>query len=196
MGCTRNTLKHPWRYLQLMLGTTDLWVAKWSRHVSLQCVCILRSAQAVCLVFEYSVSMCRCVFSPPQCISSWLTKHSVEEGLTSIPPLIHPSISSSPSPLPSLVYCAAERSSRQTSPGCDLIKGRRVNVMNSQPITLIWAHLTCLQGARDRLRVTERERERQKGWRGGCGGVVMGKTVNHFHNCAEFDISSTTGLRS
>lgn len=142
------------------------------------------------------VSMRRCVFSPPQCISSWLTKHSVEEGLTSIP--LHPSISSSPSlspsPLPSLVYCAAERSGRQTSPGCDLIKGRRVNVMNSQPITLIWAHLTCLQGARDRL--TVRERERQKGWREGCGGVVKGKTVNHFHNCAEFDLSSTTGLRS
>lgn len=102
------------------------------------------------------VSMRRCAFSPLQCISSWLTKPSVEEGLTSIP--LHPSIPPA-SPLPSLVYSAAERSGRQTSPGCDLIKGRRVNVMNSQPITLIWAHLTCLQGARDRLAVREKEGE-------------------------------------
>lgn len=27
-------------------------------------------------------------------------------------------------------------------------------------------------------------------------GVVKGETVNHFHNCTEFDLSSTTGLRS
>lgn len=115
----------------------------------------VHSLSTVCM------SMRRCVFSPPQCISSWLTKHSVEEGLTSIP-FIHPSPPSLPrSPLPSLVYCAAERSARQTSPGCDLIKGRRVNVMNSQPITLIWAHLTCLQGAGDRLTVRERKGERQ-----------------------------------
>lgn len=104
------------------------------------------------------------VLSMLQCISSRLIKRSGEEGLTSIP--LDPSISSPSSPctrppsphlLPSLVYCAAERSGRQTSLGCDLIKGRRVNVMNSQPITLIWAHLTCLQGAEDRL--TDRESE-------------------------------------
>lgn len=29
-------------------------------------------------------------------------------------------------------------------------------------------------------------------------GVVMGKTVNHFHNCAEFDLSSklASGIKS
>lgn len=36
--------------------------------------------------------------------------------------------------------------------------------------------------------------ERGKGSRAvRWGGVVMGKTVNHFHNCAEFDLPSTTG---
>lgn len=37
-------------------------------------------------------SVCRCAFSPPQCASSWLTKHSTEKGPTSIPlyPSIHP----------------------------------------------------------------------------------------------------------
>lgn len=117
------------------------------------------------------VSVSRCAFSPPQCVSSWLTKHSTEKGLTSIP--LYPSIPPPPAPLTSasLVYCAAERSGGQTSPGCDLIKGRRVNVMNSQPITLIWAHLTCLQGTRDGL--TARERGRRGSSREGrmrCGG--------------------------
>lgn len=112
------------------------------------------------------VSVSRCAFSPPQCVSSWLTKHSTEKGLTL-------SIYPPPPPLTSasLVYCAAERSGGQTSPGCDLIKGRRVNVMNSQPITLIWAHLTCLQGTRDGL--TARERGRRGSSREGrmrCGG--------------------------
>lgn len=31
---------------------------------------------------------------------------------------------------------------------------------------------------------------------GGGGGLVMGKMVNQFYICAEFDLFSTTGLRS
>lgn len=43
------------------------------------------------------VSVCRCAFSPPQCVSSWLTKHSTEKGLTSIP--LYPSIRPPPTHL-------------------------------------------------------------------------------------------------
>lgn len=91
-----------------------------------------------------------CVFTAA--LNLLLANQAQRRGRAYFHPL-HPSIASSPSsPLPSLVHCAAERSGRQTSLGCDLIKGRRVNVMNSQPITLIWAHLTCLRGARERER--------------------------------------------
>lgn len=38
MGCTGNTLEHPWSRLHPMLRTTDLCVAKRSRHASLWCV--------------------------------------------------------------------------------------------------------------------------------------------------------------